>query len=240
MATNPISVAVVNQSDTVTDSEVQTVITALQQQVSLHLAPNWRVDAALTFVAKGAVPRPGSWRFLIMDVTDVPGDSGYHNADDQGPFARVFAKTAMDARQQWTVAASHELLEMLVNPNACLASFVPSDQTGNVGKYYDLEICDPVYPDELAYLIGSVSVSDFVLPTWFTPWLAQSDPNGASAQVDHAKRLDGPMKVARGATIAVSSTGRYSVDGLRGIANAANDRGQRLPSTMIFPRPGPI
>ena len=88
----------------------------------------------------------------------MTGDSGYHNVDAQGPFGRVFVKTATEVKQKWTVVASHELLEMLINPYANLASFVPSDETGNVGVYYDLEVCDPVYLDELSYSVKNVSV----------------------------------------------------------------------------------
>jgi hypothetical protein len=53
-------------------------------------------------------------------------------------------------QQKWTVVASHELLEMLLNPYSNLASFVSSDETGNGGLCDDLEVCDPVYLDELS------------------------------------------------------------------------------------------
>jgi hypothetical protein len=223
-----IQVAIVNQSDSVTDAEVRTIVPALQEQVSQHLEAAWRVNATLSFYPKGSQSPAGSWPLFIMDVTDAPADSGYHNADANGPFGRVFVKTAMDANQQWTAVASHELLEMLINPYGNLAGFVPSDDTGNVGVYYDLEICDPVYTE--SYLIGNVSLSDFVFPEWFASWVAEPDPNKPSLQVDQANRLNGPTKLAPGAIVAASSTGRYT---LNGEPSALNAGAARRPSRTI-------
>jgi len=228
-----LQVAVVNQSNILADADVQAIVPALQEQVSQHLEPTWRVNAALAFFKKGSQPLAGSWRLLIMDDTDVTGDSGYHNVDAQGPFGRVFVKTATEVKQKWTVVASHELLEMLINPYANLASFVPPDETGNVGVYYDLEVCDPVYLDELSYSVKNVSVSDFVFPEWFAPWVAQPDPSKPSLQVDYAKRLDGPTKIAPGAIVSVSSTGRYPLNGNGGGQRASNIDAARKSNTAI-------
>jgi len=213
----PIPVAVLNKSTGVTDSDVQAIIPALQTQVSRDLAPAWNIDARLSFVAAGQDAPAGSYRLFICDTSDVPTqDLGYHNADYTGPFANVFVLTTRAAGQNWTVVASHELLEMLVNPYASRAAFVPYDDramtgskvnSGLTGTYYDLEICDPVYPEENAYQINGVSVSDFVLPQWFTPWIVPPDSTTPPAPVDQARKLSNPEQVAAGALLAASSTG---------------------------------
>lgn len=223
-------IAIINLSTNVTDAQVGAIVPALQKQVSEHLQAAWRVNAVLKFYPKGSPAPKGDWPLSIMDVSDVLDDSGYHNADANGPFARVFVKTAMDANQEWTAVASHELLEMLIDPYANLASFVPSDDIGNVGQYYDLEVCDPVFTE--SYLIDNVTVSDFVFPEWFAPWVAQPDPNKPSLQVDQAKILQGPTTLAPGAIVAVSTTGRYT---LSGEAVAPSMAAARRPSTIRKP-----
>ena len=220
---SPISVAILNKSTAVTDKEIQSIIPALQTQVSRDLAPAWNVDAKISLVAAGNNAPAGSYRIFIEDRTNSPTqDTGYHSADYEGPLARVFVLTARDAKQNWTIVLSHELLEMLVNPYGNLAAFVSwndteitgfPDSSGLTGIYYDLEICDPVYPDENAYKIGDVSVSDFVLPQWFTPWIVPPDSTKPPRPVDQANKIDGPEKLAQGAQLAASSTGRYLVRG---------------------------
>jgi hypothetical protein len=54
---NSIAVSVTHQSSTVTYDEVAAIIPRLQTQVSEHLGPVWRIDAALTLVPEGGQPR---------------------------------------------------------------------------------------------------------------------------------------------------------------------------------------
>lgn len=229
----PISVAILNKSTAVTDSEVQAIIPALQKQVSRDLAPAWNVDANIFLVAAGINAPAGSYRIFIKDTTDIAEDTGYHNADYGGPYAQVFVLTARAAGQNWTIVLSHELLEMLVNPYTNLAGFVPSDDTALTGIYYDLEICDPVYPDDNAYQIDGVSVSDFVLPQWFTPWIASPDSRDPVRPVDQSNKLGAPLQLAKGAQLVVSSARRY--------VKRETDPGQavtaiRTPSGLLTPK----
>jgi hypothetical protein len=90
---------------------------------------------------------------------------------------------------------------MLINPYAVLAAYVPFDDY--TGTFYSLEICDPVSPDTNGYEIDGISVSDFVFPQWFSPFLAQPDP-GQMRQVDYCKRLNGPAPtIVPGTTVSV-------------------------------------
>jgi hypothetical protein len=200
---SPTPISVINLSNLLKDADIVPVVAALQIQVSQHLAPVWRVDAALQFVATGSQPPAGSWRLEIRDDTDSPeGDSGYHTVGADGiPYGRVFVNTALGYHDNWTITASHELLEMLVNPNANLAAYVPFDD--NTGSFYQLEVCDPVSPDVNGYQINGVGVSDFVFPEWFSPFVAEP-PSGPTKQVDYNKRLAGPAPaIVDGTTISV-------------------------------------
>jgi hypothetical protein len=210
----PIPVAVINASKIVTDSQLAQVVRALQRQVSEHLAPRWNVDAALEIVPSGQAPPAESWLLIIDDDTDIPPLSGYHNVAPAGfppagtsagiPYGKAFVNTSMGYKENWTITASHELLEMLVNPYAVFASYVAINDRS--ASFYELEICDPVSPDACAYEIDGVSVSDFVFPEWFSPFLAQPDIDRPAKQVDQNKQLAGPAPaIVADTTVSVSS-----------------------------------
>jgi hypothetical protein len=166
-----IKVAVINSSTVVTDGDVEAVVDPLQQQVHRDLAPVWGVDADLVFVKKGDQPPAGYWWLVVLDDTDQAGDLGYHDLTDEGlPQGKVFAGTDLQYGNKWTVTASHELLEMLVDPAINLTTMVQSsfDPSQNVvGRLYSYEVCDPCESDADAYDINGVLVSDFVYPAWF-------------------------------------------------------------------------
>src|SRR5262249_40013829 len=60
-------VAIVNQSDSLKDSDVEPVVSALQKQVDRDLSPAWGVSADLTFVPKGAVAPTDAWTLALTD-----------------------------------------------------------------------------------------------------------------------------------------------------------------------------
>lgn len=167
-----VTISVINASTVVHDSEVETVTRALQQQVSSDFAPVWGVDATLTFVGKGAKPSPGSWWLTILDNTDQAGALGYHDLTAESmPIGKVFAGTDKQYGLVWSVTASHELLEMLGDPDINLTVFVQPDED-----------------DAFAYEIDSVKVSDFVYPAYF-----ESFRKARSTRFDHQGHLTGPV-----------------------------------------------
>ncbi len=150
------------------------------------------MDATLAFVEAGAVAPPGSWAFEILDNTDDLRFYARHIFDGT-PIGRVFAATDNLFGVNWQVCASHELLEMLVDPQLDQFALGPD------GVKYDKEVCDPVQDDASGYLIGDTVVSDFVFPSWF-------DVNG-SPPYDFCKRVIEPFEViAKG--VSMNGTGR--------------------------------
>lgn len=178
-----IKIAVINASTVLSDEQIHAALPALQTQVHRDFAPIWGVDADLGFVPRGKVPPGGSWWLVILDNSDIAGVMGYHDVTDEGlPLGKVFAASDLHQHLQWTVAASHELLEMLADPDLNLAALAHTDT--HSATLYAYEICDPCGGDEHGYKIDGVLVSDFVYPTWF-----ESFHRPHSTRFDHCGHL---------------------------------------------------
>jgi hypothetical protein len=156
---------VLNRTTTLSDGEVERVASALQTQVRRDLAPVWGVDAEIVVVKRGEAAAPGHWWLELLDEGDMPGALGYHDVTPDGlPKAKVFTKLAKDIAATWTVTASHELLNMLVDPRANLVVIA---ETRAEMRAHAVEIATPCQDD--SYFINGVAVSDFVFPAWYEP-----------------------------------------------------------------------
>jgi hypothetical protein len=191
-----IKVSVLNQSQSLTDDQVSQAVPALQAQVTNDFAPAWGVDADLKFVP-GSQPEPGSWALIIFDNSDQPGALGYHDLTAEGlPLGKVFAGTDIQYGLQWTITASHELLEMLADPDIDLTVFVqPDDQSGRIYAY---EVCDACEADNYGYAINGTMVSDFVYPAWF-----ESFRTPGSTQFDQQNQIQKPFDLLAGGYIGI-------------------------------------
>src|SRR5689334_5669350 len=101
------SVVLTNESSmALSPDHLHEVAQALQTQVVRDFRPAWHVDASVTVA--GASDLPGyAWVIRIVDDSPL---LGVHSDPNGRPSARV------RAAEGWTVTASHELLEMLVDP----------------------------------------------------------------------------------------------------------------------------
>ena len=193
----PIQISVINASTLLADNEIQPVVDALQQQVTNDFRPAWGIDAELAFVPSGATPPPGTWWLTILDDSDQAGALGYHDLTGDGmPLGKVFAGTDLKYGNSWSVTASHELLEMLADPNINLTVFVQNANT--TGTLYAYEVCDACETDNLGYKIGNVLVSDFVFPSWFEDFRAPG-----STQFDQTRQIQAPLQLLPGGYIGI-------------------------------------
>ncbi len=182
-----IVVSVINASTCVTDAEVEALTAALQKQVSNDFAPAWGIDATLVFVPTTGQPAPGSWWLTIQDNTDRAGVLGHHELTPDGlPVGHAFAGTDKRYGLKWTVTVSHELLEMLADPDVNLTVFAHKDATTHM--LYSYEVCDPVEDDAFAYQIDGIDVCDFVYPAYF-----QTFRQPGSTRFDHIGKLNAPV-----------------------------------------------
>src|SRR5262249_31063834 len=112
---------------------------------------------------------PGVWPVYIV-ANLPPGEGGIHLSDHNQPYANV------EAGDGWTVAASHEVCELLVDPSGNrlqastaiqITGTTVQDAPGNVE--YLVEVCDPSETAEFGYIIDGVPVSDFYSARYFDP-----------------------------------------------------------------------
>src|SRR5262249_7809087 len=86
----------------------------------------------------------------------------YHDLTDEGlPLSKVFVETIQGDGASLSVAATHELVEMAVDPTINLAA------QDSAGTFWAYEVADPVEADHFGYQIEGVLVTNFVLPSWF-------------------------------------------------------------------------
>ena len=190
-------ISVINSSTLIQDSEIKVAMEALQSQVTNDFAPVWGVDAQLTLVPQGENPKPNTWWLVILDTSDQAGALGYHDLTQEGlPLGKVFAQSDLDAGTSWTVTASHELLEMLVDPDINLTVFVQPSATA--GTLYAYEVCDACEADGYGYTIGKTLVSDFVYPAWF-----ESFRTPHSTKFDRQGKITQPFQLLSGGYIGV-------------------------------------
>ncbi len=187
-----IGIALLNESTVLANDQVEGAISALQIQVRRDFYPVWGVDADLTFVPKGGARPAGLWWLAIVDNPTQADALGYHEVSAEGlPIGYVFAALDQQLGLQWTVTASHELLEMLGDPDINLSAFVQTG--GNTGRFYAYEVCDPCELDTQGYQIDSIAVSDFVYPAWF-----EGFRESGSTQFDHRQFINAPFKLLPG------------------------------------------
>jgi hypothetical protein len=156
---------------------LQQLAVALQQQVDNDFAPVWGVRADISAIASGDPVPSGTWPIKVVD--DIGGAGGVHLDDQEQPYAEAVNGPEL------SIAISHELLEMLVDPwgnrFAPAADLDPASDGHQV--FYLVEVGDPCEVSK--YDIGGVAVSDFILPSFY-------DPN-AAGPVDFLHTLGGPL-----------------------------------------------
>jgi hypothetical protein len=176
----------------VQDQEAAQVVRALQVQVTRDFYPAWGINAGLHFVVKGTKPRKGAWQIVILDNSDQAGALGYHDQTAEGlPIGKVFAATDLQYGMKWSVTASHELVEMLADPNINLTVF-----REDIGQLWSYEVGDACESDADGYDIDGITVSDFVYPEWFEGFW----PVGG-AKFDHLGKIDRPFGLLPGGYI---------------------------------------
>jgi hypothetical protein len=166
-------VVIVDQTHSIDTTLLHNAALALSTQVTQDLPQYWsgitaNVTVALTL---SAVPT-GAWPvFLVKSLP--PGEGGFHMDRRNQPYAKVIASADDDS---WTIDASHEIVEMLVDPygnrmqSAQAITISGNDVVDGAGTFnYLVEACDPCEANSYAYDIGGIALSDFITPNFYDP-----------------------------------------------------------------------
>jgi hypothetical protein len=184
----PVHVALVSEAKEISSAELARVSAALQKQVTRDLMPAWNVTATVEpFESLARVPA-GYWPIIIRSDIGRAGAGGFHSQNQSQPFALV------QYNNSWTLAASHELLDMLVDPSGNRIVVASSPNPADNGKSVRVlvEIAQPVEAAEFAYSIDGILVSDFVTPAFYN----SSDNGGMKYSYTGAAKTR--MKILKG------------------------------------------
>jgi hypothetical protein len=178
-------VALVSEVQALSFSELTRTAAALQKQAIRDLSGIWDVQATVdAFHQLEDVPL-GYWPIIIE--TDIGIDAlGVHLDKDGQPFALV------SLTEGWQLTASHEALEMLVDPfgNRLVAGDSPKPDQGRVE--FLVEVCDPSEAAAFAYTVNGITVSDFYTSAYFDPIQA------AGVRYSFTGAITEPRQVLRG------------------------------------------
>lgn len=167
-----IQVGLVDTTGAIDADLVQSVAAALNIQVTRDLPQFWSVSATVMYLPDPHKIPAGVWPVQLVKSLP-PGEGGFHLDKHKQPYAKVIASPKDDS---WSIDASHETLEMLVDPYGNrMQSSVAIEIKGNkivdgTGQYgYLVEACDPCEDDKYGYTINGVVVSDFITPHFYDP-----------------------------------------------------------------------
>lgn len=153
---------------------------------------------SVRLIEPNTTPPAGAWHIELLDTSDQPGALGYHedeafDANSPGvkkgssrssrglaaatllPLAKVFVKTSREDGVQATEVASHEMLEMLVDPRVVDESQIRKYLNTEKKEWYIAEVGDPVQgegydvgePEGRPTGVPEATVANFAYPAWW-------------------------------------------------------------------------
>jgi hypothetical protein len=190
------TIACFNKAATALGVDLDALIAAMQAFVNQHVAPVWGTPAKLI---KSAGFVKDAWAMVFLDNADQPGALAYHDLTPDGlPQSKVFVKTTLENKDLVSVSASHELVEMLVDPAINLMTTGPDPKV-----IYAYESADPV--EELNFDVNGIPMTDFVYPAYF-----EAFHKAGSVQFDHLKKVKKPFQILSGGYQIVFKNGKWS------------------------------
>ncbi|WP_052200718.1 hypothetical protein [Terriglobus sp. TAA 43] len=167
-----IQIGLIDVSGQIDKDLMQAASIAFNLQVTRDLPQFWPVTATVIYLPDPSKLPVGIWPVRLVKSLP-PGEGGFHADMHKQPYAQVVASKNDPS---WTIDASHEILEMLIDPygNRIQSSVAIEvvdgqirDGTGQFG--YLVEACDPCEDNDHAYTINGIAVSDFITPRFYDP-----------------------------------------------------------------------
>lgn len=190
------TIACFNQAETPLGVDFDALIEALQTYVDRFVAPVWGTPAKLV---RSTGFLPDAWALVFLDDADEANALAYHDLTPDGlPQSKVFVRTTLDNNDKVSVSASHELVEMLVDPAINLLTTGPDRKT-----VYAYESADPV--EALSFPVNGIDMSDFVYPSYFEEF-----HKPGSVQFDQVNRVKQPFEILAGGYQIILKNGKWS------------------------------
>ncbi len=189
-------IACFNKAKTPLGVDFDALVAAMQVFVDKQVAPVWGTPAKL-MKSTGYVK--GAWAMVFLDDADQPGALAYHDLTPDGlPQAKVFVKTTLQNNDLVSVSASHELVEMLVDPAINLMTTGPDPKI-----IYAYESADPV--EALSFPVQGIRMTDFVYPAYFEDF-----HKPGSVRFDHLRKVNRPFQVLAGGYQIIFKNNKWS------------------------------
>lgn len=181
-----VSIALVRYRGTQpSDEELGRAAQALQQQIVGDVAPIWGVSAVVSAFPEAKQVPAGHLPVIIVGADALPVKRrGFHMLAGGQPAALVAYG------DDWTVGASHELIEMLCDPLGTRTIPGPSLEPRQGLVDYLMEVCDPC--ESSHYELAGVQVSDFVTPQYY------GLPSDSGNRYSFTGRLSAPLDLNPG------------------------------------------
>jgi hypothetical protein len=217
-------IAVFNKADDPLNLDLDKFIVAMQKYVTDCVVPVWGTPARLV---KTKDFKKGAWALVFLDVADADNALAYHDLTPDGlPLSKVFVRTIAEEKASLTVATTHELVEMLVDPAINMLTTGPDPAAA-----YAYESADPVESDALSFKVNGFDMTDFIYPSYFEGF---RKPN--STKFDYKGKVTKPFEILAGGYQIVFKGGKWSQIGSAGKlkALAKEDReGHRSETRMV-------
>src|SRR5215471_8080716 len=209
------TIACFNKATTQLGLDLDELIAAMQAYIVNNVAPVWGTPANLV---KTTDFQPGAWAMVFLDDADQAGALAYHDLTPDGlPISKVFVKTTLADKQLVSVSASHELVEMLVDPAINMYTTGPNPYVAyafekafpvpgialDVNAMYAYESADPV--EEVTFKVDGVDMSNFVYPAYFEEFRKPG-----SVQFDHENKVSRPFQILTGGYQIVFLNGQFA------------------------------
>lgn len=187
-----IQVGLVDTTGKIDAHLVDAAAAAINVQVLRDLPQYWSVEGTVRVLPDPKQIPAGVWPVFL--VAQLPkGEGGVHLDQHNQPYALVIG-TPGD--EQWTIDASHETVEMLVDPSGNrMQTSRAIEIAGNgvqdtIGQFsYLVEACDPCEGNQYAYTIQGIAVSDFITPHFYDPVATSGTRYSFAGNVQRPRQL---------------------------------------------------
>lgn len=191
----PLHILLRRQTETISDRDLAFLEVALQTQLRGAALLYGLAPPGVTLVTPDThLPSGEAVAIDFLDNDSLPGSVAHHGWVPGASFA--WCLVGVKEARSWTVAASHEALEYLVNMR--LDQWVPEGAADGdePPAYWSKEIADPVEEDTYAIPVNRfgerrlIKLSNYVYPAFWQP--------GSSGPWDHMRKLKGPFSLSEG------------------------------------------